>query len=61
MQLAAYRSGLALNGAKCANLFVSTTHPNLVALYEWTLADVDRGWLMFEALLKFWQAKNNYQ
>ena len=61
MQLAAYRVGLALNGAKCANLFVSTTHPNLVALYEWTLADVDRGWLMFEALLKFWQAKNNYQ
>ena len=61
MQLAAYRLGLALNGAKCANLFVSTTHPNLVALYEWTPADVDRGWLMFEALLKFWQAKNNYQ
>ncbi|MEY2743609.1 MAG: hypothetical protein RL310_518, partial [Actinomycetota bacterium] len=61
MQLAAYRSGLILPGASCANLFVSTTHPNLVSLYEWTQADLDRGWRMFEALLTFWQAKNNHQ
>jgi hypothetical protein len=61
MQLAAYRSGLILPEANCANIFVSTTHAGLVSLYEWTKADVERGWLMFEALLKFWQAKNNYQ
>jgi hypothetical protein len=61
MQLAAYRSGLILPEANCANVFVSTTHAGLVSLYEWTKADVERGWLMFEALLKFWQAKNNYQ
>jgi hypothetical protein len=61
MQLAAYRAGLNLAEANCANIFVSTTHAGLVSLYEWTKADVKRGWLMFEALLKFWQAKNNYQ
>jgi len=61
MQLSAYRSGLILPSARCANLFVSTTHPNLVSLYEWTFEDADRGWKMFEALLRFWQAKNNYQ
>jgi hypothetical protein len=61
MQLAAYRSGLILPDAICANVFVSTTHAGLVSLYQWTKADVERGWLMFEALLRFWQAKNNYQ
>jgi hypothetical protein len=61
MQLAAYRSGLILPEANCANIFVSTTHAGLVSLYEWTKADVERGWLMFESLLKYWQAKNNYQ
>jgi len=48
MQLAAYRSGLILPEAACANVFVSTTHAGLVSLYEWTKADVERGWLMFE-------------
>jgi hypothetical protein len=61
MQLAAYRSGLILPDAACANVFVSTTHAGLVSLFEWTKADVERGWLMFESLLKYWQAKNNYQ
>ena len=64
MQLAAYRAGLmgiVSASAKCANVFVSTTHPNLVSMYEWSDADVTRGWKMFEALLTFWQAKNNYQ
>ena len=61
MQLAAYRSGLILPEAACANVFVSTTHAGLVSLFEWTKADVERGWKMFEALLTFWQAKNNYQ
>jgi len=61
MQLAAYRSGLILPEANCANVFVSTTHAGLVSLFEWTKADVERGWLMFESLLKYWQAKNNYQ
>jgi predicted outer membrane protein len=63
MQLAAYRSGLigiVTASAKCANLFVSTTHP-IVSLYEWTEDDLIRGWKMFESLLRFWQAKNNYQ
>lgn len=61
MQLAAYRAGLNLAEANCANVFVSTTHAGLVSLFEWTKADVERGWLMFESLLKYWQAKNNYQ
>jgi len=60
MQLSAYRLGLILPAARCANLFVSTTHPNLVSLFEWTPEDADRGWEMFEALLRFWQVKNNH-
>ena len=61
MQLSAYRQGLLLPSARCANLFVSTTHPNLVSIYEWTPEDADRGWEMFEALLRFWQVKNNHR
>lgn len=58
MQLAAYRMGLNLPGARCANVFVSVTEPGLVKVYEWTPEDLDRGWKMFEALLTYWYAKS---
>ena len=61
MQLAAYRVGLGLDGAKCANLFVSRTHPGTVYLKEWTEDEVQRGWKQFCCLLEFWQLKNNHR
>lgn len=61
MQLAAYRIGLGIPEAKCANLFVSRTHPGTVFLKEWTEQEVQKGWNMFLCLLEFWQLKNNHR
>lgn len=57
MQLAAYREGLEMPDARCANLFVSSSTPGLVHLVEWTQDDLERGWLMFEGLMSYWYAK----
>lgn len=61
MQLAAYRRGLDLPEARCANVFVSVTVPGLVVVKEWSQEDLARGWAMFYALLKYWQAKNQHE
>lgn len=61
MQLAAYRMGLDLPDARCANVFVSVTVPGLVVVKEWSQEDLARGWLMFHFLLKYWQAKNQHK
>ena len=61
MQLAAYRMGLDLPDARCANVFVSVTNPGLVVVKEWSQEDLARGWLMFHSLLNYWQAKNQHQ
>lgn len=61
MQLAAYRVGLGMPSARCANVFVSRTQPGLVSIHEWEEKDILRGWEMFSALLKFWQLKTGYQ
>lgn len=61
MQLSAYRVGLGMPNARCANVFLSRTNPSLVVIKEWTAEDLDRGWLMFSSLLKFWQLKHKYQ
>jgi hypothetical protein len=61
MQLAAYRMGLDLPDARCANVFVSVTVPGLVVVKEWSQEDLARGWLMFHSLLKYWQAKNQHE
>ena len=60
MQLAAYRVGLGIPNADCANVFVSVTVPGLVVINKWNQDDLARGWVMFESLLKFWQAKNQH-
>lgn len=57
MQLAAYREGLEMPEARCANLFVSANNPGLVHLVEWTQDDLEKGWAMFEGLLNYWYAK----
>jgi len=61
MQLAAYRMGLDLPDARCANVFVSVTNPGLVVVKEWSQEDLTRGWRMFYALLRYWQTKNQHE
>jgi hypothetical protein len=60
MQLAAYRNGLSLPHARCANVFVSRTHPGLVKVVEWPEEELVKGWEMFQSLLRFWKLKNNF-
>lgn len=58
MQLAAYRMGLDLPTARCANVFVSVTEPGLVKVFEWEAQELERGWKMFESLMNYWYAKS---
>jgi hypothetical protein len=60
MQLAAYRVGLGIPKARCANVFVSRSVPGLVVVKEWSEEDLARGWQMFCALLQFWQLKHQH-
>ena len=60
MQLAAYRYGLGIPNARCANVFVSRTHEGLVKIIEWSEEDLKRGWEMFDHLLSFWIIKNKF-
>ena len=60
IQLAAYRMGLGLPKARCANVFVSVNEPGLAVVHEWKEEELERGWRMFLALLQYWQAKNKY-
>ncbi len=61
MQLSAYRMGLDVPNARCANVFVSVTKPGLVKIVEWTKEDLDRAWGMFAHLKSYWELKNNYK
>lgn len=61
MQLAAYRHGLGVPHARCANVFVSRTHHGLVKIVEWPEASLVKGWEMFKCLLAFWKLKNDFE
>ena len=61
MQLAAYRVGLGIPTARCANVFVSRTHPELAVVKEWTQEDLAKSWSMFLFILKFWQIRNSHE
>jgi hypothetical protein len=61
VQLAAYRVGLGIPEARCANVFVSRSVPGLCKLIEWSSDDLSRGWKMFVQLLTYWQLKNGHQ
>ena len=57
IQLAAYREGLGIPKAVCANVFVSVNNPGLVHIHEWSEDELRRGWAMFKALLDYWYAR----
>lgn len=61
MQLAAYRVGLGMPTAKCANVVVSRSNPDQVVVVDWAEEDLQRGWAMFCSLLKYWQIKNQHE
>jgi hypothetical protein len=61
IQLAAYRKGLGLKHARCANVFVSTKVPGLVHIHEWDEEELDRGWEQFVALLAYWKASRSFE
>lgn len=58
MQLSAYRVGLQIPQARCANVFISVIETGLVVVKEWTQEELDRGWKMFDALKTYWYAKS---
>lgn len=60
MQLAAYRRGLGIPAARCANLFVSVNNPGLAYLAMHPEDELQRGLAMFDALLNYWRAKCKY-
>ena len=60
LQLAAYRYGLGLPHARCANVFASVSNPGLIKIIEWPEEDIAKGWEMFQCLLRFWTIKNNF-
>lgn len=61
MQLAAYRAGLGIPNARCANVFVSRSVPGLVKIIEHSEADIKKGFEMFYHLLKYWQLSKGYE
>lgn len=61
MQLSAYREGLGIPKARCANVFVSVTVPGLVVVKEWDQPQLKRGWDMFNALRMYWYAKSELE
>lgn len=60
LQLAAYRHGLGVPHARCANVFASVTKPGLIKIIEWSEEELQRGWKMFNHLLAYWKLKNAF-
>jgi hypothetical protein len=74
MQLAATRAALESNEwgyphegwryegprRRCGIIYVSRTHPGACHVVEVTAEQLDQGWRMFDALLRYWQARNRY-
>jgi len=58
-QLAAYRRGLGVDHARCGILFVSRDKPQ-ARFVEVPEDDLRTGLACFDALLTYWQHKNNY-
>lgn len=57
IQLSAYRN--AINpSAKCSNILISVTQHGKIFTKDWSKEEIDRGWSMFECLLKLWKIKN---
>ena len=58
MQLSAYREGLEMPYARCANVFISVVEPGLVVIKEWEPEELVRAWKMFSSLKDYYYAKS---
>jgi hypothetical protein len=54
-QLMAYAIGLGIPEARCANIFVSRTHPDQVRVIEWSKDDLWKSWKIFNNYLEIWK------
>lgn len=59
MQLAAYRVGLGLDNARCANVFICL-ETGEVEFYEWGPETLDKQWANFADLLRIWLRNAEY-
>jgi hypothetical protein len=59
MQLAAYRVGLGIPKARCANVFVSRNVPDLVVVREWSAEDLSAEFCHSNFLFVFRRKKNS--
>jgi len=59
MQLAAYRVGLHMPNARCANVFF--TESGEVKVVEHDEEVLEKAWKMFSAIFYYWKLKNNYE
>ena len=57
IQLSAYRIGLDMPTARCANVFISL-EDGQVDFHEHTEAELDKGWRLFQHALSIWQIQN---
>ena len=59
MQLAAYRVGLSLDNARCANVFICLENSE-VEFHEWDNEELDKQWANFSDLLRIWLRNAEY-
>lgn len=59
MQLAAYRVGLGLDNARCANVFICL-EDGAVEFHEWDNAELDKQFANFADLLRIWLRNAGY-
>lgn len=59
MQLAAYRVGLQMPSARCANVFFNEQGD--VKIIEHNEQELEKSWKMFSSLFYYWKLKNNYE
>ena len=59
MQLAAYRVGLGLHNARCANIFICL-EDGAVEFHEWDNAELDKQFANFADLLRIWLRNAGY-
>lgn len=59
MQLAAYRVGLGLDNARCANVFICL-EDGAVEFHEWDSAELDKQFANFTDLLRIWLRNAGY-
>lgn len=59
-QLAAYREGLGMPDAKCYNVFLSRTNPEVYVLHEWGEEELQKGWRTFSLCHALWIEEKGY-